>query len=295
MSLSFCVLGSGSSGNCTALLCEGNGQRRCMLIDAGLSPRATARRLRALGVQLRDVTAILLTHLDQDHFRPSWLKAIRRHRLSARLHIHRHHRNAAWRMGLSARGVEVFDGVMNVDGCARITSVMLAHDDLGSVGYVIEHAGMRLGYATDLGRVPSTMLKHFVDLDALAIESNYDRNMQLCSARPAFLKRRIMGGAGHLSNEQALEAVRLIDARSALSHIALLHLSRDCNDPALVHKLYTQRAPHLVDRLTITHQYQPSPLLRVQPRRQRATLGVSQSIRQLSLFDEIAGSIAAAY
>ena len=83
------------------------------------------------------------------------------------------------------------------------------------------------------------------------------------SARPADLKRRIMGGLGHLSNEQALDAVIHIAGRGALRHIALLHLSRQCNDPAIVRSLFARRAPNLLGRLTITNQHQPTPLLHV--------------------------------
>lgn len=293
MSLSFCVLASGSSGNCTVLICEGNGQRTCVMIDAGLSPRATARRLKPLGLGLSDLSLALLTHLDKDHLHPGWRKAIKRFNLNLRLHIHERHRRAAWQAGWSARCVDLFNGSIDLNGCARVKSLMLAHDDLGSVGFVIEHACMRLGYATDLGRVPPSMLRHFVDLDALAIESNYDRGMQLASARPAFLKRRIMGGMGHLSNEQALEAVRQIDGCSRLSHIVLLHLSRHCNDPALVQQLYSTRAPYLVDRLTITNQYRPSPLLRIDPARAAAYHNRVGRAEQMSLFDLIKGGVGA--
>jgi phosphoribosyl 1,2-cyclic phosphodiesterase len=236
-----------------------------MLIDAGLSPRLTARRLKAFGVSLHDLDAILLTHLDSDHFHRGWLRAIERFGLRLRIRIHHRHRSAAWRTGVSMRHAELFREGVGLDGCAHATSVLLAHDDCGSVGYVIEHASLRLGYATDLGCVSPSLLREFVDLDALAIESNYDRQMQVRSARPWFLKRRIMGGAGHLSNQQCLEAVRKIDERSRLAHVALLHLSRQCNDPELVRQLYAREAPHLVDRLTITSQRHPSPLLRVEP------------------------------
>ena len=87
------------------------------------------------------------------------------------------------------------------------------------------------------------------------------------SLRPVFLKRRIMGGNGHLSNDQCLAAVKHIDARSRLTHVALLHLSRECNDPELVRRLYARLAPHLIERLTITCQKKPSPMLRIETRR----------------------------
>ncbi len=87
--------------------------------------------------------------------------------------------------------------------------------------------------------------------------------MQVASPRPPALKSRIMGGLGHLSNEQSFDAVRSIAATCDLRHIVLLHLSRHCNDPALVHRLYAERAPHLLSRLTITNQWEPTPLLNV--------------------------------
>jgi phosphoribosyl 1,2-cyclic phosphodiesterase len=292
MSLSFCILASGSSGNCTLVICEhasadhSDQSRRCILIDAGLSPRVTAKRLRLLGVRLHEINAIQLTHLDFDHFHVGWPKAIRRFGLKLTIHVHRRHRTVAWRSGLTMRCAEIFSDGIDLGSCARVRSVMLAHDDAGSVGFVVENSGARLGYATDLGCVPRTLLDHFIDLDALAIESNYDRGMQLQSSRPWFLKRRIMGGHGHLSNEQALDAVRRIDARSRLAHVALLHLSRQCNDPTLVRRLYAQHMPHLLERLTITSQREPSPMLRIEPNRYaHASLPAhDRSSAQLTLF-----------
>ena len=67
MSLEVCVLASGSSGNCTVVRSPAG----VLLIDAGIGPRITARRMNGTGVHLRDVRAICVTHLDSDHFRPS--------------------------------------------------------------------------------------------------------------------------------------------------------------------------------------------------------------------------------
>lgn len=263
-SLSFCVLGSGSGGNSTVLILESAGERRCMLIDAGLSPRATRLRMAAAGLEgdLDCIAGIVLTHLDTDHFHSGWLRVLeRRHDLP--VFVHQRHRNAAWRSGLTTQHVKLYKDKTTLEFGAELASVLLAHDDLGSVGFVIEHGGWRLGYATDLGRVPTSLLEQFTNLHAVAIESNYDRQLQLASPRPAFLKRRIMSGAGHLSNEQALAAVQLIEQRSRLSHVALLHLSRQCNDPQMLRDLYALRLPHLMPRLTITDQFKPTAVLRV--------------------------------
>jgi phosphoribosyl 1,2-cyclic phosphodiesterase len=115
------------------------------------------------------------------------------------------------------------------------------------------------------------MLDAFVDLDILAIESNYDPAMQHASDRPYFLKRRIMGGAGHLSNQQALDAVKLILSRheSAAtplpSHIVLLHRSRQCNCPNLLRDFFSKDA-RIAPRLTLSHQAERTEWLLPKPR-----------------------------
>lgn len=270
--LSFCVLASGSAGNCTLVMLHDESAesgRACFLIDAGLSPRRTAALLATLGVSLDEISEIVLTHLDTDHFYPGWIKMIAKRAALGRplrMRVHRRHRNAAWRSGLTARETELFDDDLPLPAGALAEPVLLAHDDLGSVGFVIEHQRCRLGYATDLGTVPRTLLDRFVDLHALALESNYDRRMQEESGRPIFLQRRIMNGSGHLSNEQALEAVREIERRSRLGHIALLHLSRECNCPRHVAGLWKREMPHVMGRLTIASQHEPTPLLKVSGR-----------------------------
>ncbi len=142
------------------------------------------------------------------------------------------------------------------------------HDEAGSHGFLIEYQGARLGWATDLGHVPEHLVEQFHDVDILALESNYDPGMQLASARPWFLKQRIMGGAGHLSNDQAFEAIgRILDRaekrqRRLPAHIVLLHRSRECNCPKLVRRLFAKDR-RMAARLTLTEQYRRSEWLRL--------------------------------
>jgi phosphoribosyl 1,2-cyclic phosphodiesterase len=262
--LSFCVLGSGSAGNCTLLRLSGDGEVRHALIDAGLSPRETTRRLGPLGIGLDDISDILLTHVDHDHFHPGWRNGSAA-RIAFTWRATRRHLRQARAGGLPTRTTVPFEDAFEITPATRVEATMLPHDELGATGFVIDHAGVRLGYATDLGRVPGSLLDRFAGLTALALESNYDPGLQRASSRPAVLKRRIMGGLGHLSNEQALEAVLDIAARCELHHVALLHLSRQCNDPAIVRRLFAERAPQLLGRLTITNQHVPTPMLEVGP------------------------------
>lgn len=266
--LAFSVLASGSGGNCTAIRADdAGGRRRLLLVDLGLSPRMTRSRLAQVDCAWQQVTEVLLTHLDSDHFRPTWVAPLRNS--AVRVHARPEHCRALHALGLPAERLHPIGGDgaptrARLDADIDVTALPLPHDDGWTSGWVIEHRGVRLGYATDLGVAPPTLLELFVQLDAVLLESNYDPVLQLASRRPEFLKRRIMGGRGHLSNEQALEALLAISARcGSLQHIALLHLSRQCNDPALIRRLWRERAPHLADRLLLTSQHVASPMVRV--------------------------------
>ena len=240
-----------------------------ILIDAGLGPRTVAKRMIGTGASLRDIRAICLTHLDRDHFSPTWLGTI----LNRGIPIYCHRRRVTDVLEiLGHESVEPLvrgfaDDFSPVDGL-KVRAVSLRHDSTGSHGFVVEGFHCRIGYATDLGHVPSKLVDQFDALDVLAIESNYDLEMQLQSPRPEFLKRRIMGGSGHLSNHQAYDAVRAIldraeQARRRLPrHIVLLHRSRQCNCPRLLRSFF-ERDRRIAPRLTLGEQYERSEWLRV--------------------------------
>lgn len=265
MSIELCVLASGSAGNCSIVRTPAG----VMLIDAGIGPRTAAQRMQGTGVVPADVSVVLLTHLDRDHFSPTWAATLSRN--DATIYCHSTKINELRRL-LDEAGDELdirsFDGdsFQPIDGLwAR--PIHLQHDQEGSHGFVLEGFGNRIGYATDLGSVPRHLLQHFCDLDLLALESNYDRQMQLDSARPWFLKQRIMGGHGHLSNEQAFDAVRqALDQCERRGsplprYIVLLHRSRQCNCPKLVRRIFC-RDVRIGPRLILAEQYERTDWLR---------------------------------
>lgn len=248
-----CVLASGSSGNCSVLTISRAGVRRACLIDLGLSPRRTVRLLGELGLGLHHIDDVVVTHLDSDHFQPSWARALPRH---ATLHVHARHADSCSHFGLfGVHAAPFHDGFTLRDG-TPVRSVLASHDDAGVATLRFCIPGGCLGFATDLGRVTDGIIDHLAGVDVLAIESNYCPVMQENSGRPIFLKRRIMGGSGHLSNHEAAEAVRRIEPKS---HVVLLHLSRQCNDPSIVAGMH-QGAGY---GLTITSQDRPSVWVRI--------------------------------
>jgi len=258
MSLELCILASGSTGNAAIIRSPAG----VLLIDAGIGPRTLEKRLDGTGVRLTDITALRLTHLDGDHFSPRWARTLQRLDIPIYCHVNKVDALAlcAPELGPLARPFDVA-AFSPIDGL-RCNPIRFAHDQLGSHGFVLDGFGYRIGYATDLGHVPPYFFDCFRDLDCIALESNYDPQMQADSGRPWLLRRRITGGQGHLSNLQALAAIRkLLDrARQLPDHIVLLHRSQECNCPELVRELFStdRRIP---PRLTLAEQHERSPWL----------------------------------
>lgn len=263
--LAFCVLGSGSGGNSTVLRVGD----RCMLLDAGFGPRTTAKRLAQASIALDQVEAICATHLDQDHFRATWIRTLVDRGI--RVFLHRWHLEGLRRLRdgdrLQQAGLletfedDVFEPLVGV----RAQAIRLPHDQKGTVGFSLDCGGARLGWATDLGHVPRELVERLAGVDVLAIESNYDPQLELASGRPAFLKERIMGGRGHLSNQEAFDAVRAIADRSSAGQprqIVLLHRSSQCNHPMRIRRVWEQD-PTLAARLTLTEQRRRSAWISV--------------------------------
>ena len=262
-----CVLASGSGGNCSVLDLPGHepGLRRIVLIDAGLSPRRTFRLLGEHSLDPEAITDVLLTHPDQDHLHPGWIAR----GLPGVLRLHRRHLRRAESAGYIRHGVcEPFgdrDGdAISIDSL-DISISLGDHDAHGSTAMRITFAsGATLGYATDLGAPRPDLIDHLSGCDTLAIESNYCPDLLAGSARPEFLKRRIAGGKGHLSNEQCAE---MCAKASPSGSVILLHLSRECNTPGLALAGHQRRGYSAI----ASNQHNPTPWLDLTPAHPRAT------------------------
>lgn len=288
-----CVLASGSKGNCSVLVVPATREtaRRVILIDAGLSPSRTRVLLHQRGIRPDEVDEIVFTHLDSDHCHQGWINALRPGSITgawrAQLRVHRMHMGRARRMGLLYARTEPFEEVFSPAPGIEMRTLMLAHDDLGVAVFRVgidlpDRESASLGFATDLGHVNTDLIEHLRGVDTLAIESNYCPVMQENSGRPIYLQRRIMGGAGHLSNEQSAMAVSRIGPRR---NLVLLHLSQECNEPAIAmghHRRYVEGADGR--SCVVSSQFEATPWVEV--RGDGASPGVVRVARhtQPSLF-----------
>jgi phosphoribosyl 1,2-cyclic phosphodiesterase len=254
-----CVLASGSGGNCSVIRTADE----VFLVDCGIGPRTASQRLDGTGVQLSQIKSICLTHLDRDHFNPVWATTIINNNIRVYCPADRVHevmtiaQTEMLRPFVVPFKSEKFEPVAGV----LANAMRMAHDRTGSHAFHFSSQGGSIGYATDLGRVPDALVDHFCGVDLLAIESNYDPHLQRTSGRPLFLQKRITGGGGHLSNAQALSAVKSIFDRCSRhgkhlpKQVVLLHRSRQCNCPKLVMELFATDA-RIASRLVLSEQFE---------------------------------------
>lgn len=267
----FTVLASGSSGN--ACLLENQGQ--AVLIDAGLGPRQLRARLENARTSPRRIAAVILTHTHSDHCNERALAWM--HQQGIRLFCHREHARMLMHLSEAFCRLDVCGLVSEYDlskefqvtPAIRCVSIPLQHDRF-TCGFRFEGApdlfghAHALGYLCDLGSWDNDVLRHLHDLDMLALEFNHDVEMQKSSGRPRHLIRRVLSSAGHLSNEQAGELLGELLRRSEpgrLRHLVQLHLSRECNRPALA----LAAAQHVLGNAPGMQIYCPRPH-RVGPR-----------------------------
>lgn len=226
------ALQSGSSGNC--IYVEANDVR--LLFDAGIPGSVAKDRLAAQGDDIHSVDALMLSHEHADHARCAGVF----HR-KFRLPIYatrRTHAAASRRFDLcDADDVKVFRAgeAVRFDG-VTVETVSTAHDAVDGVAFVVDDGQRRLGILTDLGHVFPGLPQIVASLDAVVIESNYDPDMLRRGPYPRFLKQRIRGPGGHLSNEEAAEL--LAGAGSKLSWACLAHLSERNNDPLIAQRTH---------------------------------------------------------
>ncbi len=271
MDLRFTVLASGSAGNASVIE-TGDG---AVLLDAGLGPRQLAARCALAGVSWSHIRALVLTHTHTDHWNDATLGHL--HRQGATLFCHPGHhivleRHSEGFASLHAAGlVQAFEPgkVLTLFRGLSCLPLPVRHDANPTFGFRFEGAGdlfgraSALGYAADLGCWDDALADAFTDVDLLAVEFNHDVGMEKASNRHWQTIFRVLGDDGHLSNEQGAGLVRAVSTRSApgrLRDVVQLHLSRDCNRPALARRAVRAALPEGV-RLHTAAQDSPGTTL----------------------------------
>ncbi|MCL2854922.1 MAG: MBL fold metallo-hydrolase [Defluviitaleaceae bacterium] len=233
MSVKFCTIASGSSGNCTYVAAGNN----AVLVDAGLAGRVIEEGLQVQGIDPKSLTAIFVTHDHGDHIKGAGV-------LSRRFNLPLYMTAGTWAYAEKykilgkispANKMVVRNGVDVKLDCMTITPFTLPHDASEPVGYAIYAQGCKVAIATDLGHVSPHVATHIAGADIVLIEANYDKDMLARGPYPAHLKQRISGTMGHLSNVCCGAFLADIICGKT-KYVFLGHLSQENNRPIIAHE-----------------------------------------------------------
>jgi phosphoribosyl 1,2-cyclic phosphodiesterase len=272
MTMRLTVLASGSGGNATLIESHGFG----VLLDAGLGPRQLGERLTTRSFSWDLVQAVLLTHTHTDHWNEATMGLLR----TRQIPVYCHPLHAA---GLR-RATPVF-AELEAAGLVRPyeadTPLRLAlglychplpvrHDSGATFGFRFEGRPTSLfgdppacAYLADLGTWDEPLADAVRDVDLLALEFNHDEDLERGSGRQPRLIARVIGDEGHLSNAQAAAFLVAVLKRSRpgrLRRVVQLHLSRQCNRPALAKATARAALPPEEAALDIVPAHQDRPL-----------------------------------
>ncbi|MEO5976374.1 MAG: MBL fold metallo-hydrolase [Chryseolinea sp.] len=230
MSLFVASLNSGSNGNCYYV---GNSEE-AVLIDGGISCREIEKRLKRLGLSIRKVKGVFVSHEHGDHVHgiPSLAK---KHNIPVYITKDTFN-NANLTLSVDRTRKLVSRDQMQIGGLT-IKAFPKLHDAADPISFVISSDTVNVGVFTDIGFACENVISHFSQCHAAFLESNYDETMLEQGRYPFSLKNRIRGGHGHLSNKQALQL--FTKYRPAfMSHLFLVHLSKNNNHPRIVKETF---------------------------------------------------------
>jgi len=239
--MKICSLASGSSGNCVYV---GDGENH-ILIDAGLSGKRVKLGLEAIGVDIKDIKALLITHEHSDHISGVGVLA-RKYKMP----IYSKEKTLKAMMQITSLGLidPALLQPLEADipfhiGDIEIMPFATKHDAVDPLCYTFTQGSKKIGFATDLGSYDDYIKDHLEGANALYLEANHDVRMLEVGPYPFFLKQRILSDMGHLSNDLTADLICELYHEN-LSHIILGHLSGENNMPDVAHAT----VKHEIDR-----------------------------------------------
>jgi phosphoribosyl 1,2-cyclic phosphodiesterase len=232
--LNFISFGSGSSGNCYYLYTEKDG----LLIDTGVGLRILKKHFHDFGLKPAQVNYVLVTHDHADH-----VKSVGSFSCDFNVPVYASRKvhngiasNYCVRRKIDNENIRVIqEGDTFQLGDFTITSFPVPHDSSDNLGFKIVCEGISFCLMTDAGHVSDEMKTFIGEADYLVIEANHDEEMLRVGPYPQYLKDRILGPIGHLSNKDCAAAIAE-NATPKLKHVWLCHLSEENNHPELARK-----------------------------------------------------------
>lgn len=231
--MNLCSIASGSSGNCTFV----GSEHTKLLVDAGVSGKKIEYGLSSIDVSPDEIQGILITHEHADHICGLGV-------LTRRYHIPIYGTaetiNSILKMKNVGRISEELLNYVVPDTSFQINDIKVepfstSHDASNPVCYTFQADGHKVGMATDLGKYDDYIISKLTGSEILLLEANHDVNMLMVGGYPYYLKQRILGDRGHLSNENSAKLICKL-FHDKLKYITLAHLSKENNYEELAYE-----------------------------------------------------------
>ncbi|HIW80611.1 MAG TPA: MBL fold metallo-hydrolase [Candidatus Acetatifactor stercoripullorum] len=228
-----CSIASGSSGNCIYVGSEATH----LLVDVGISGKRTECGLHTLGITGADLDGILVTHEHMDHINGLGVMA---RKYNVPIYATKGTIEAIKECTTIGRIEdslfrEVYEDEKLIIKDLTVNPMRISHDAAQPVAYRIGYGSKRVGICTDLGVYNDYTVECLKGMDAVLLEANHDVNMLQVGPYPYYLKQRILGDKGHLSNENSGRLLGRI-LHDGLQTILLGHLSKENNLPELAYE-----------------------------------------------------------
>ena len=227
--LRFRSLGSGSSGNATVVEAGSGHHVRRLLVDCGLTLKALDQRLARAGLSASELDAVFITHEHGDHIGCAHALALR-DRIPVWMSIGTF--AAVGSPGFNGLERQATDGMAIDLGEMNITPFTVPHDAREPLQLRCSDGARTLGILTDLGHATAHVLAQLASCNAMLLECNHEASLLAASSYPPFLKKRVGGKYGHLSNEAAAGIARSLK-HPGLQTVVAAHLSAHNNSPGL--------------------------------------------------------------
>ncbi len=242
--MNLCSIASGSSGNCTFV---GSTQTK-LLVDAGISGKRIENGLSSIEVSPQDIQGVLITHEHADHIQGVGVLARRYH---TPIYGTAETINSILKINSIGRIPEELLHYVVPDQAFQINDITVepfstSHDASNPVCYTFQADGHKIGMATDLGKYDDYIIAKLAGAEILLLEANHDVNMLMVGGYPYYLKQRILGDRGHLSNENSARLICKL-FHEKLKHITLAHLSQENNYEELAYETVRIELSSLVD------------------------------------------------
>jgi phosphoribosyl 1,2-cyclic phosphodiesterase len=275
MSLSIASINSGSNGNCYYV---GN-TNEAVLIDAGVSCRETEKRMFNLGLSIKKVKAIFISHEHSDHIN-GLVSIVKKYKIPVYI-TEPTFKNSNPKVDYGLIRYYSIGEPIQI-GTLLVKPFQKFHDAVDPHSYVVEFAGIKVGVFTDMGIACDQLIHHFSQCHAAFLESNYDEMLLERGNYPLHLKNRIRNGKGHLSNKQAATVV-LSSKPAYMSHLLLSHLSNNNNSPTIVKSLFDSIAGDT--KIIIASRYKETGVYHIKHQKvSNAIKSFAEKEFQLSLF-----------